>query len=186
AVMKVAACDTSLLNHRGPALVFDSYDDMAAQIDRDDLDVTPDHVLVLRNAGPKGGPGMPEWGMLPIPKKLLKQGVRDMLRVTDARMSGTSYGACVLHVAPESYIGGPLALVKTGDIIDIDVDARKIEVKLSEEEMIRRKEAWSPPPEKYVRSYTKMYIEHVTQANDGCDFDFLEYRDQGVPEPEIH
>ncbi len=186
AVMKVAACDTSLLKHRGPALVFDSYDDMAAQIDRDDLDVTPDHVLVLRNAGPKGGPGMPEWGMLPIPKKLLKQGVRDMLRVTDARMSGTSYGACVLHVAPESYIGGPLALIKTGDIIDIDVDARKIEVKLSEEEMARRKEAWSPPPEKYVRSYTKMYIEHVTQANDGCDFDFLEYRDQGVPEPEIH
>ena len=186
AVMKVAACDSRLLNHQGPALVFDSYDEMAGQIDREDLDVTEDHVLVLRNAGPKGGPGMPEWGMLPIPQKLLKQGVRDMLRVTDARMSGTSYGACVLHVAPESYVGGPLALVKTGDIIEIDVDERKIAVDISEEEMTRRRETWSPPPEKYVRSYTKMYIEHVTQANDGCDFDFLEYSAKGVPEPEIH
>ena len=186
AVMKVAACDSRLLSHKGPALVFDSYDEMAGQIDREDLDVTEDHVLVLRNAGPKGGPGMPEWGMLPIPQKLLKQGVRDMLRVTDARMSGTSYGACVLHVAPESYVGGPLALVKTGDIIEIDVAERKIAVDISEEEMTRRRQTWSPPPEKYVRSYTKMYIEHVTQANDGCDFDFLEYSDKGVPEPEIH
>ncbi len=186
AVMKVAACDSRLLKHQGPALVFDSYDDMAAQIDRQDLDVTKDHVLVLRNAGPKGGPGMPEWGMLPIPKKLLKQGVRDMLRVTDARMSGTSYGACVLHVAPESYVGGPLALIKTGDIIEIDVAERKIAVDISAEEMTRRRESWLPPPEKYVRSYTKMYIEHVTQANDGCDFDFLEYSEKGVPEPEIH
>lgn len=186
AVMKVAACDARLLKHRGPALVFDSYDEMAAQIDREDLEVTEDHVLVLRNAGPKGGPGMPEWGMLPIPQKLLKKGVRDMLRVTDARMSGTSYGACVLHVAPESYVGGPLALVKTGDIIEIDVAERKIAADVSEEEMSRRRESWSPPPEKYVRSYTKMYIEHVTQANDGCDFDFLEYSEKGVPEPEIH
>jgi dihydroxy-acid dehydratase len=186
AVMKVAACDSRLLKHQGPALVFDSYDDMAAQIDREDLDVTEDHVLVLRNAGPKGGPGMPEWGMLPIPQKLLKQGVRDMLRVTDARMSGTSYGACVLHVAPESYVGGPLALVKTGDIIEIDVAERKIAVNTSEEEITRRRETWTPPPERYARSYTKMYIEHVTQANDGCDFDFLEYSDKGVPEPEIH
>jgi len=186
AVMKVAACDSRLLKHQGPALVFDSYDDMAAQIDREDLDVTRDHVLVLRNAGPKGGPGMPEWGMLPIPKKLLGQGVRDMLRLTDARMSGTSYGACVLHVAPESYVGGPLALIKTGDIIVIDVEERKIAVDISEKEMASRRDDWSRPPEKYVRGYTKMYIEHVTQANDGCDFDFLEYDEKGVPEPEIH
>ena len=129
---------------------------------------------------------MPEWGMLPIPKKLLKQGVRDMLRLTDARMSGTSYGACVLHVAPESYVGGPLALIKTGDIIEIDVDKRKIAVDIPEEEMTSRRNGWSSPPEKYVRSYTKMYIEHVTQANDGCDFDFLEHNEKGVPEPEIH
>ena len=186
AVMKVAACDPRLLQHQGPALVFDSYEEMADRIDRDDLEVTPDHVLILRNAGPKGGPGMPEWGMLPIPKKLLKQGVRDMLRLTDARMSGTSYGACVLHVAPESYVGGPLALIQTGDIIEIDVKKRKIAAKVPEKEMGRRRAAWSPPSERYSRGYTKMYIEHVTQANDGCDFDFLEYSETGVPEPEIH
>ena len=186
AVMKVAACDPRLLNHEGPALVFDSYDQMADQIDRDDLDVTADHIMVLRNAGPKGGPGMPEWGMLPIPKKLLKQGVRDMLRVTDARMSGTSYGACVLHVAPESYVGGPLALIKTGDIISVNVTERRLEVKISDEEMAARRDGWQPPAERYPRSYTKMYIEHVTQANDGCDFDFLEDNGQQVPEPEIH
>jgi dihydroxy-acid dehydratase len=186
AVMKGSACDPRLLKHQGPALVFDSYDDMASQIDREDLDVTEDHVLVLRNAGPKGGPGMPEWGMLPIPKKLLKQGVRDMLRLTDARMSGTSYGACVLHVAPESYVGGPLALVNNGDIISVDVAGRKIEVQISDEEMASRRAAWTPPADKYPRSYTRMYIQHVTQANDGCDFDFLEYHGEEVPEPEIH
>ena len=186
AVMKAAACDPRFLRHEGPALVFNSYDEMSSHIDREDLEVSPDHVLVLRNAGPKGGPGMPEWGMLPIPKKLLKKGIRDMLRLTDARMSGTSYGACVLHVAPESYVGGPLALIKNGDIISVDVDRRLIEVKISDEEMAFRKAAWTPPPAKYPRSYTKMYIEHVTQANDGCDFDFLEYSDQEVPEPEIH
>ncbi len=186
AVMKGAACDPRFLKHQGPALVFDSYDEMAAEIDRDDLDVTPDHVLILRNAGPKGGPGMPEWGMLPIPKKLLKQGVRDMLRVTDARMSGTSYGACVLHIAPESYVGGPLALVRNGDIILVDISKRKIELIISDEEMMERKAAWTPPVDKYSRSYTRMYMEHVTQANDGCDFDFLEYTDDEVPEPEIH
>jgi dihydroxy-acid dehydratase len=186
AVMKAAACDPRFLRHEGPALVFNSYDEMSSHIDREDLEVSPDHVLVLRNAGPKGGPGMPEWGMLPIPKKLLKKGIRDMLRLTDARMSGTSYGACVLHVAPESYVGGPLALIKNGDIISVDVDRRLIEVKISDEEMAFRKAAWTPPPAKYPRSYTKMYIEHVTQANDGCDFDFLECSDQEVPEPEIH
>ncbi len=186
AVMKVAACDPRFLKHQGPALVFDSYDAMTAEIDRDDLDVTPDHVLVLRNAGPKGGPGMPEWGMLPIPQKLLKDGVRDMLRVTDARMSGTSYGACVLHISPESYIGGPLALVRSGDIISVDVAARTIELKISEDEMVSRRKQWKPPVDKYPRSYTRLYMDHVTQANDGCDFDFLEYTDDEVPEPEIH
>lgn len=186
AVMKAAACDPRFLKHEGPALVFDSYDEMSSQIDREDLEVSPDHVLVLRNAGPKGGPGMPEWGMLPIPKKLLKMGVRDMLRLTDARMSGTSYGACVLHVAPESYVGGPLALIQNGDIISVDVASRLIEVKISDEEMASRQAAWKPPPAKYPRSYTKMYIEHVTQANDGCDFDYLEYSEDEVPETEIH
>lgn len=186
AVMKAAACDPRFLKHEGPALVFDSYDEMSSQIDREDLEVSPDHVLVLRNAGPKGGPGMPEWGMLPIPKKLLKMGVRDMLRLTDARMSGTSYGACVLHVAPESYVGGPLALIQNGDIISVDVASRLIEVKISEKEMASRQAAWKPPPAKYPRSYTKMYIEHVTQANDGCDFDYLEYSEDEVPETEIH
>ena len=186
AVMKVAACDPKFLKHEGPALVFDSYDEMASQIDLEDLEVTPDHVLVLRNAGPKGGPGMPEWGMLPIPQKLLKLGIRDMLRVTDARMSGTSYGACVLHLAPESYVGGPLALVCSGDIVSVDVDARKIELKISDEELASRQAAWKVPAERYPRSYTKMYMEHVTQANDGCDFDFLEYSESDVPEPEIH
>ena len=186
AVMKAAACDPRFLKHEGPALVFDSYDEMSSQIDREDLEVSPDHVLVLRNAGPKGGPGMPEWGMLPIPKKLLKMGVRDMLRLTDARMSGTSYGACVLHVAPESYVGGPLALIQNGDIILVDVASRLIEVKISDEEMASRQAAWTPPPAKYPRSYTKMYIEHVTQVNDGCDFDFLEYSEDEVPETEIH
>ena len=186
AVIKGAACDPRLLKYKGPALVFDSYDQMAAEIDRDDLEVTPDHILILRNAGPKGGPGMPEWGMLPIPKKLLKQGVRDMLRLTDARMSGTSYGACILHVAPESYVGGPLALVQNGDIVSVDVSARKLELHVSAEEMAARQSAWKSPIKKYSRSYTKMYIEHVTQANDGCDFDFLEYDSKDFPEPEIH
>ena len=186
AVIKGAACDPRLLKHKGPALVFDSYDEMAVEIDRDDLEVTPDHVLILRNAGPKGGPGMPEWGMLPIPKKLLKRGVRDMLRVTDARMSGTSYGACILHVAPESYVGGPLALVQNGDIVSVDVSARNLELHVSAEEMAARQSAWKSPIKKYSRSYTKMYIEHVTQANDGCDFDFLEYDSKDFPEPEIH
>ena len=186
AVMKGSACDPRLLHHKGPALVFDSYDEMAKMIDREDLEVTADHVLVLRNAGPKGGPGMPEWGMLPIPKKLLREGVRDMLRVTDARMSGTSYGACVLHVAPESYVGGPLSLIRNGDVVEVNVTERKIMVHLSLEELEARRSAWKPPRTRYPRSYTKMYTEHVTQANDGCDFDFLEFSEKEVPEPEIH
>jgi dihydroxy-acid dehydratase len=141
--------------------------------------------MVLRNAGPLGGPGFPEWGMLPIPKKLLKQGVRDMVRLSDARMSGTSYGTCVLHVAPEAYIGGPLALIKTGDIIELDVPKRTINVKLTDAELAERRKSWKPPEPRFLRGYGVMFSRHITQANKGCDFDFL----QGTlptAEPEIH
>jgi dihydroxy-acid dehydratase len=173
-VMKPAACEARLRVHEGPALVFDSYPEMKATIDREDLDVTPDHVLVLRNAGPKGGPGMPEWGMLPIPRKILKQGYRDMLRISDARMSGTSYGACILHVAPEAHVGGPLALVRTGDIIRVDIPNRSIDMLVDEAELARRRAAWQAPADKYGRGYGWMFSQHVGQANEGCDFDFLE------------
>jgi dihydroxy-acid dehydratase len=173
-VMKPSAAAQHLLKHSGPALVFDDYPSLKANIDRDDLDVTPDHVLVLRNAGPLGGPGMPEWGMLPIPKKLVKQGVRDMVRISDARMSGTSYGACILHVSPESYVGGPLALVRTGDIITVDVPARTISLDVPEEELARRRAAATPPPPRYERGYGWMFSQHIRQADQGCDFDFLQ------------
>ena len=173
-VMKPSAAAPHLLKHSGPALVFDDYPALKAAIDRDDLDVTPDHVLVLRNAGPLGGPGMPEWGMLPIPKKLIKQGVRDMLRISDARMSGTSYGACILHVAPESYVGGPLALVQTGDIISVDVVARTLNLDVPDEELARRRAALKPPKVHYERGYGWMFSRHIKQADQGCDFDFLE------------
>ena len=158
---------------------------MAREVERDDLDVTPDHVLVLKNAGPKGGPGMPEWGMLPIPKKLLKAGIRDMTRISDARMSGTSYGACILHVTPESFVGGALALVQIGDEIEVDVAARSIHLHVSEEELSRRRAAWKPPPPKYSRGYGAMYSQHIGQADEGCDFDFLGGTER-VAEPEIH
>ena len=184
-VMKPAAADKRFLKHRGKAIAFENYDHMAREVERDDLDVTPDHVLVLKNAGPKGGPGMPEWGMLPIPKKLVRAGVRDMVRISDARMSGTSYGACILHVAPESFVGGPLALVQTGDEIEIDVAARRIHLHVSDDELSRRRTAWTPPPPKYARGYGAMYSQHIGQADEGCDFDFL----QGtapVAEPEIY
>ena len=185
-VMKPSAAEKRFFKHSGPALVFDDYPSMKDAIDRDDLDVTADSVLILRNAGPQGGPGMPEWGMLPIPKKLVKQGVRDMLRLSDARMSGTSYGACVLHISPEAYIGGPLAMVKTGDIISVDVDARSINLDISDEEMARRKAAWQPPPVHFERGYGWMFSRHIGQANEGCDFDFLR-TDFGAPvrEPDI-
>jgi dihydroxy-acid dehydratase len=183
AVMKPSAADPRFLKHRGPALAFDSYDQMAAQIDRDDLDVTPDHVLVLKNAGPVAA-GMPEWGMLPVPRKLLTQGVRDMLRVSDARMSGTSYGACVLHVSPEAGIGGPLACVRTGDIIEVDVAARRIDLRVADEEMARRKADWRPKPPP-PRGYGRLFATHIQQAHDGCDFDFL-LGTESLPEPEIH
>jgi len=173
-VMKPAAAAPHLLRHSGPALVFDDYPALKANIDRDDLEVTPDHVLVLRNAGPLGGPGMPEWGMLPIPKKLVKQGVRDMVRISDARMSGTSYGACILHVSPESYVGGPLALVRTGDVITVDVPARSITLDVPEAELAQRRAALPPPQPRYGRGYGWMFSQHIRQADQGCDFDFLE------------
>jgi dihydroxy-acid dehydratase len=185
-VIKPSACAPHLLKHSGPALVFDDYPALKAAIDRDDLDVTPDHVLVLRNAGPQGGPGMPEWGMLPIPRKLVKQGVRDMVRISDARMSGTSYGACILHVAPEAYIGGALALARTGDTISIDVAKRSISLDVPEAELAQRRAALKPPSKRFERGYGWMFTRHIRQANEGCDFDFLQ-TDFGAPvgEPDI-
>lgn len=186
-VIKPSACAPKFLKHTGPALVFDDYASMKAAIDRDDLDVTEDTVLILRNAGPQGGPGMPEWGMLPIPTKLVKQGVRDMVRISDSRMSGTSYGACILHVAPESYIGGPLALVRTGDMISLDVDKRSINMNVSDEELAKRRAAWKPPAPRYERGYGWMFTRHIKQANEGCDFDFLETQfGKPVAEPSIY
>ena len=185
AVIKPAAAEPRLLKHSGPALVFADYNDMAARIDDPALDVTADSVLVLKNAGPLGAPGMPEWGQLPIPKKILAQGVRDMLRISDARMSGTSYGACVLHVAPESFAGGPLAFVRDGDVIDLDVAERRLQLKISDAELARRRAEWKMPPPRFERGYGALYQQHITQADQGCDFDFLEGT-APTPEPEIH
>jgi len=184
-VIKPAACDPRFHRHIGPALVCDSYPELKAVIDDEDLDITPDHVLVLRNAGPQGGPGMPEWGMLPMPKALLKQGCRDMLRISDARMSGTSYGACVLHVAPEAYIGGPLALLCNNDLIEIDIPNRRIAMQVDEAELERRRRAWTPPEPKYQRGYGWMFSRHVSQADKGCDFDFLEQGFGPAPEEPV-
>jgi dihydroxy-acid dehydratase len=185
AVIKPAAAESRLLVHSGPAVVFRDYNDMAARIDDDALHVAPDSVLVLQNAGPQGAPGMPEWGQLPIPKKLLAQGVRDMVRISDARMSGTSYGACVLHVAPESFVGGPLALVKDGDTIELDVPARKLELRVPSNELARRRAQWKAPPPRFARGFGALYQQHIRQANEGCDFDFLEGT-APTAEPEIH
>ena len=186
-VMKPAASEQRFLKHTGPAIAFESYAEMKKEIDRDDLDVTPDHVIVLKNAGPQGGPGMPEWGMLPIPKKLVKAGVRDMLRISDARMSGTSYGACILHVAPEAYVGGPLALVRTGDMITVDVPARSIRLEVSDAELGERRAAWTPPPPRYERGFGWLSAQHIRQADEGCDFDFLETSfGKAVEEPAIY
>jgi dihydroxy-acid dehydratase len=184
-VMKPSAADKRFLHHCGKAIAFEDYNHMAREVERDDLDVTPDHVLVLKNGGPKGGPGMPEWGMLPIPSRLVKAGVRDMLRISDARMSGTSYGACILHVAPESFVGGPLAFVQTGDEIEVDVAARRIHLHVSDEELARRRAAWRQPAPRYPRGYGALYSEHIGQADEGCDFDFLK-AGAPTPEPEIH
>ena len=184
-VVKPSAAEPRLLRHRGPAIAFEDYNHMAREVERDDLDVTPDHILVLKNGGPKGAPGMPEWGMLPIPKKLVKAGVRDMLRISDARMSGTSYGACILHVAPESFVGGPLAFVQTGDEIEVDVPGRRIHLHVEDEELARRRAAWKTPEPRYPRGYGAMYSAHIGQADEGCDFDFLAPLGP-IPEPEIH
>ncbi len=186
-VVKPSAATPSLLQHTGAAIVFEDHADFSARVDDPALPVTKDSVLVLRNAGPVGAPGFPEWGNLQIPKKILAQGVRDMVRISDARMSGTHYGTCVLHVAPESAVGGPLALVRTGDQITIDVPARTIHLHVSDEELARRRAAWTPPPRKYERSWTMLYQQHVTQANEGCDLDFLETgKAKPVPEPDIY
>jgi len=186
-VIKPSACAPKFLRHTGPALVFDDYPALKKATDDPDLDVTEDHILVLRNAGPLGGPGMPEWGMLPIPTKLVKQGVKDMLRLSDARMSGTSYGACMLHCAPESFIGGPLSLVRTGDMITVDVPARRIHLEVSDAELARRKAAWAPPAPRYERGYGWVFSRHIMQADQGCDFDFLETTfGAPVPEPSIY
>jgi dihydroxyacid dehydratase/phosphogluconate dehydratase len=181
-VMKPSAVAPHLLRHTGRALVFDDYPALKAAVEDPQLDVTAEDILVLRNAGPQGA-GMPEWGMLPIPVKLLRQGVRDMLRLSDARMSGTSYGGCLLHCAPEAFVGGPLALVRTGDRITVDVPARRIHLEVSEEELARRRAAWTPPAPRYERGYGWMFGRHILQADQGCDFDFLE-TDFGAPVPE--
>ncbi|MET4102573.1 dihydroxy-acid dehydratase [Roseovarius sp. MBR-78] len=187
AVIKPAACDPKYYLHEGPALVFDSYPEMKAAIEDEDLDVTPDHVLVLRNAGPQGGPGMPEWGMLPMPKALLKQGHRDMLRISDARMSGTSYGACILHVAPEAFVGGPLALLKTGDTVRMDLEARTLDMLVDEDEIAARRAAWVAPTPRFERGWGHMFQRHVGQADQGCDFDYLTAQHgQAAGEPDIY
>ncbi|HEU5388541.1 MAG TPA: dihydroxy-acid dehydratase, partial [Streptosporangiaceae bacterium] len=183
AVIKHIAAEPRLIKHTGPAVVFDDYSDLQARINDPALNITADSVLVLKNAGPKGGPGMPEYGMLPIPDYLLAQGVRDMVRISDARMSGTSYGACVLHVAPESFVGGPLAFVETGDLITLDVAARELSLDLPEQVLAERRERWQPPAPRFERGYGALYTEHITQANEGCDFGFLARRGRN-PEPD--
>ena len=185
AVIKPPAMEARLQQHVGRAVVFRNYDDMARRIDDPDLEVDADSVIVLQNAGPQGAPGMPEWGQLPIPQKLLRQGVRDMVRISDARMSGTSYGACVLHVTPESFVGGPLALVRDGDRIELDVPGRKLTLLVEEAELERRRAAWQPQKPHFHRGFGMLYLKHVTQADKGCDFDFLE-GGAATPEPEIH
>jgi dihydroxy-acid dehydratase len=183
-VIKTVAADPKLQKHTGPALVFNSYLDMKQRINSPELPVTPESVLVLRSAGPIGAPGFPEWGMLPLPDKILKLGVRDMVRISDARMSGTSYGTCVLHVAPESHIGGPLALVQDGDLIELDVESRSLNLLVDPQTLEDRRKAWKKPVVRWQRGYLKMFSEHTTQANQGCDFDFLHGNDADL-EPEI-
>lgn len=185
AVIKHAAMEARFLKHTGPAIVFRDYDDLAARLDDPALPFTADTVMVLQSAGPIGAPGMPEWGMLPLPKKLLEQGVRDLLRISDARMSGTSYGACVLHVAPESAIGGPIALVRDGDLISLDVEARTLTLDVADEELAARRAAWQPGPRPVERGYLSLFLNEVTQADEGCDFRFL-HAGSPTPEPKIH
>jgi dihydroxy-acid dehydratase len=186
-VIKPAAMDARFLKHSGRAVVFDDYPSLRKAVDDESFDIGPDDVMVLRNAGPKGGPGMPEWGMLPMPKKLLKAGHRDMVRMSDARMSGTSYGACILHGAPESFVGGPLALLQTGDTVSLDVEARRIDMQVSDDELARRRAAWTVPKPHFERGYGYFYTQHIQQANEGCDFNILR-TDFGAPtaEPAIY
>ncbi len=183
-VIKPTAADEKLLHHSGPAAVFSDYGDLKERIHDESLALTADHIIVLQNAGPIGAPGIPEWGMLPIPNYLLKQGIRDMVRISDARMSGTSYGACVLHIAPESAIGGPLALVRDGDQIELNVTERRLHMDVSEEELAKRKAEWKPRPARHQRGYGKLYADEITQAPEGCDFKFL-HQGEDSPEPDI-
>ncbi|MEC7418401.1 MAG: L-arabinonate dehydratase [SAR324 cluster bacterium] len=185
AVIKPTAAEERLWKHRGPALVFKDIRDLKARVDSEDLDVTADSVLVLQHAGPIGAPGMPEWGQLPVPKKLLDQGIRDIVRISDARMSGTSYGACILHVAPEAALGGPLALVRDGDLIELDVEGRRLDLLVPEAELEERRTQWQPPKAKARRGYAALYTQHVNQAHEGCDFDFLQGTPGETPEPDI-
>jgi dihydroxy-acid dehydratase len=184
-VIKPTAADPRLLSHRGRAVVFRDYNDLKARLNDPQLEITADSVIVLQSAGPLGAPGFPEWGMLPIPNRLLREGVRDMVRISDARMSGTSYGTCVLHVSPESHVGGPLALVHDGDWIELDVRQRRIHLCVDDAELQQRRATWQPPLPKYERGYGYLFSQHVTQAHEGCDFDFLE-RPGKNREPEIH
>lgn len=184
AVIKPTAAEPHLLSHRGVAAVFSDYADLKARIHDESLGLTAEHIIVLQNAGPIGAPGIPEWGMLPIPDYLLKQGVRDMLRISDARMSGTSYGACVLHVAPESAVGGPLAFVRDGDIIEVNVEERKLHLEVSDEELTARKADWKPRPPRHKRGYGQLYADEITQAPEGCDFRFL-HAGPDADEPDI-
>jgi dihydroxy-acid dehydratase len=181
AVIKTSAASPRLLQHTGRAVVFDKYEEMLKRIDDPALDVDENSVLVLKNAGPVGGPGMPEWGQLPIPTKLLKRGITDMVRISDSRMSGTSYGTVVLHISPESAIGGPLAAVKNGDLVKIDVENRRLDLLVSEAELGSRLAAWCPNGRKYRRGYYTMFLDHIQQADKGCDFDFLIGQRDEVP-----
>ncbi len=185
AVIKPTAAEARLLQHRGAAVVFKDIRDLKARVNSDKLEVTADSVLVLQNAGPIGGPGMPEWGQLPVPKKLLDQGIKDVVRISDARMSGTSYGTCVLHVSPEAALGGPLGLVKDGDQIELNVEKRRLDILVPESELERRRYQWKPPKSKAVRGYAKLYIDHVNQSHQGCDFDFLQGTPGETSEPDI-
>ncbi|MEM1277320.1 MAG: dihydroxy-acid dehydratase, partial [Pseudomonadota bacterium] len=185
-VVKPAAMEPRLQVHEGPALVFDTYPEMKAAADDPNLEVTPDHVMIFRGAGPIGAPGMPEWGFLPIPVALLNQGYRDMIRISDCRMSGTAYGACILHVAPEAAIGGPLALAQTGDRVRVNVPEREISLMVKQAELEARRAAWAPPTPKATRGYNWMFARHVTQADKGCDFDYLQSDfGQTAAEPDI-
>ncbi|MEM1066999.1 MAG: IlvD/Edd family dehydratase [Pseudomonadota bacterium] len=186
AIVKPSAATDALLEHEGPAHVFENIEDLKANIDRDDLPVTADTILVLKGCGPKGYPGMPEVGNMPIPARLVKKGVRDMVRVSDARMSGTAYGTVILHVSPEAQAGGPLALVETGDRIRVSASAGTLDLKVSDDELARRHAAWAPEAPQYTRGYAKLYVDHVMQAHEGADLDFLRGADLRIPWRESH